>query len=447
LKTTRAAIMTLLLAGAAFAQNNSRTAPPPSLEGLFLEYSKAKLGRLRQRDPRSKYIYTIQAEKTSLMSNLLRTVYDNAYEMYKQGDYDGARELTAKILKMDPAFQDAAILHQASVELDGSGGSPLISGRQMIESRFDAGMALYRQGRLEDAAKKWEEVVKLSPGNLKARYWMKRVKRELADEHFRRGQKAYRQHRLSDALNQWYAALVLHPKYPRLISVISKAESELRRQDANARLQQALKLYGEGKTESALAVLDEVLRIEPSEGKARKLIAEIRLEIAKRHVSQGRKLYGSGKYALAIRQWNTAIEYGYDPRRANILITRARRQIKREVTQRRRRAEAKRQAKEEAKRRAEEETRRRAEEEVRRKEEEARRLDATPPEEPAESQPTTEESKRLATKHWNSGIIYYQKGDYEKARDEWVLCLKYDPGYTDCKSGLQKLDNTFGGGL
>ena len=167
----------------------------------------------------------------------------------------------------------------------------MISERRLVEDRFEEGMALYRQGRLVEASERWEESVKLSPGNLKARYWLRKVRGELADEHFRRGQSAYKQHRLRDALDQWYAALVLNPKFPRLMGVISKAEAELRRQEANDKLQSALSLYGQGKTDDSLKLLDEVLQIDPGEAKAQKLIAEIRLEIATQHVVRGRDLY------------------------------------------------------------------------------------------------------------------------------------------------------------
>ncbi|OIO11428.1 MAG: hypothetical protein AUJ52_02080 [Elusimicrobia bacterium CG1_02_63_36] len=426
----------------AFAAEAAR----PTMESLFLDYSKTQLGPLKEKDSKAKYLYTIQLEKSRLTHKLLRTVYENAYDLYKQGDFDGSRELTRKILSMDPSFQDAAILHRAAIELNGT-SKPMLSERKLVEDRFEEGLSLYRQGRLVEASQRWEEASKLSPGNFKARYWLKKVRGELADEHYRRGQTAYRQHRLRDALDQWYAALVLNPKYPRLMGVISKAESELRRQEANSKLQEALNLYGQGKTQESLKLLDDVLRIEPGEEKAQKLIAEIRLEIAKQHVAQGRKLYRGRDYTTAIKEWNRAVEFGYDPRRANVLIARARNQMRKEI-------EAKRQAEERArleaerKAREEEERRRREEEERRRAEEEAARtLEAEQPEAPPDPEPSDEENKRRAIKHWNAGIIYFQKGDYAKARDEWLLCKQFDTGNSDCQTGLQRLDSTYGGGL
>ncbi|MFA6092145.1 MAG: tetratricopeptide repeat protein [Elusimicrobiota bacterium] len=416
----------------------------PTLEGLFLDFSKTQLGTLSSHEAKKKYLYTIQLEKSRMMHRLLRTVYENAYDLYKEGDFDGSRELTAKILSMDPGFQDAAILHRASVELDGA-PKPGLSERRLVEDRFEEGMTLYRQGRLVEATQRWEEATKLSPGNLKARYWLRKARGELADEHFRRGQRAYQLHRLRESLDQWYSALVLNPKYPRLMGTIARVESELRRQEANDKLQQALALYGQGQSASALKLLDEVLRIEPGEAKAQKLINEIRLEIASQHVAEGRNQYKERQYKQAVDSWNKAVDYGYDPRRANVLIARAKEQMQRESEARRRKAE-------QAKRDAEEEEQRKKDEEERKKQEEADKAKA---EAAAASAPgdvqvqgagtAADENKKNAVRHWQQGLVAYQRNDYAKARDEWRLCVQFDPTNSDCSAGLQRIDQTYGG--
>ncbi|MBI5244300.1 MAG: hypothetical protein HY922_11590 [Elusimicrobia bacterium] len=421
----------------------------PSLESLFLDYTKTQLGSLSKNEAKKKYLYTIQLEKSRMMHKLLRTVYENAYELYREGDFDASRELTAKILSMDPGFQDAAILHRASIELSGA-VRPALSERRLVENRFEEGMSLYRQGRLVEAQQRWDEAVKLAPGNLKARYWLRRVRGELSDEHFRRGQKAYQMHRLRDALDQWYAALVLNPKFPQLVSNISRVEAELRRQEANEKLQEALNLYAQGRSDGALKVLDEVLQIEPGEAKAQKLISEIRLEIANQHVAEGRSKYKDRSYRQAIDFWNKAVDYGYDPRKANILIAKAKEQMTREADERRRRIEEERRAKEEAERRAKEEAeRKKVEDEAKAQQAAQARLQATPPAEPEQPQMPSagsEENKKDGLKHWEQGIAAFMRGDYEKAKEEWLLCKKFDPTNSDCIAGLQRVDNTFGGG-
>ena len=91
------------------AATKAATEAKPSLEGLFLDFSKTHLGPLHNPESRQKYQYTIQLEKARLMDNLLHTIYENAYELYKRGDYEGARELSGTILSMDPDFKEALV--------------------------------------------------------------------------------------------------------------------------------------------------------------------------------------------------------------------------------------------------------------------------------------------------------------------------------------------------
>ncbi len=432
----------LALAGSAWAVPNPRV----DTESLFLDMSKINLGRLRTEEEKRQYLKTIQLEKARITRKTLRAVYDNAYDLYKDGDYEGTKELTGKILSIDPAFQDAAMLQRASAELKGS-KHRVFSERKLVDDKLQEGMALYRQGRVVEAAQRWEEATKLAPANLRARYWLKKARNEIADEHFRRGQKAYRQRRLRDALDQWYAALLLNPRYPRLVGAIAKAESELREAEGNEKLQAALALYSQGRSEECLKALGEVLELSPGDARAQKLIAEIRLEIANGHIAEGRKLYLARKYLDAIAQWKKAVTYGYDSRSADQLIGRAREQMRREAEAKRLAEELAKQRAEEAKRRQEEEARRQ-EEDRRKAEEEAKKAMETPGAAGAGASlggTVTEQGKRSAVTHWNNGMIYFSKGDYEKARDEWTLCRQLDPTNVDCDTGLKRIDQQYGG--
>ncbi|MBI4422785.1 MAG: tetratricopeptide repeat protein [Elusimicrobia bacterium] len=443
--------MGLLLCEPAAAQKSKAPSRRADTESLFLDMSKINLGTITTEEDRKKYLYTIQLEKARITRKTLRAVYENAYDLYRAGDYEGTREMTARILAIDPGFEDAAILQRASIELKGS-RRPFISEKKLIEDKFDEGMALYRQGRVVEASERWEEAVKLAPGNLKARYWLKKSRGEIADEHFRRGQKAYRQHRLREALDQWYAALVLNPRYPRLVGAISKVESELRQADSNEKLQSALNLYAQGKTDEALKALDQVLQVEPGDSRAQKLIAEIRLEVANQHVAEGRRLYEARKYTQAMAEWKKATSYGYDPRAADRLVARAKDQMRREADAKKRAEEERQRREDEARRKAEEDARR-LEDEKRKAEEEAKRLELEAAAKSAPKGPSgplgspaaaSENDKRQAVQYWNSGIIFYQKGDYEKAREEWQRCKQLDPSNSDCITGLQRIDQSYG---
>lgn len=444
----------LLLLGvcaAASGWGQERLAPVRDADGLFLDMAKLNLGTVTSEEDKKKYIYTIQLEKARMMRKTLNGVYENAFDLYRKGDFSGARELTGKILAVDPAYEDASILQRATIELSGS-VKPYASSQKLIEDRFEEGMALYRQGRLVEAAGRWEESVKLSPSNLKARWWLKKVRGELAEDHFRRGQKAYRQHRLRECLDQWYAALVLNPRFPRLVSSIAKVEAEAREADANERLQTALNLYSQGLIDESIKMLDEVLALGPGNAKAQKLQAEIRAEMASQHVTAGRKLYESRKYEEAQKEWKKAVTYGYDTRAADQLISRAKEQVRREDAAKRRATEIAKQKKEEEERRAAEIAKAEAEAKAKAEADAKAAAAAAGPTGTPKTDPATtaaaagvsEENKRQSQQYYLSGIIYYDKGDFEKARNEWTHALQLDPGNPDAKAGLERINSLYG---
>lgn len=453
-----ARLLAVLAVLAAAAAVRAQDAPAPKVketEGLFLDMSKLNLGTVTSEDDKKKYIYTIQLEKARLTRKTLKIVYENAFDLYKDGRFEEANELTRKILSIDPGYEDASILNRATLDLKGS-AAPHVSERRMLEDRFEEGMALYRQGRLAEAAEKWDEVSKLSPGNLKSRYWLRKARGEMADEHFRRGQKAYKQHRLREALDQWYAALVLNPRYPRLTAAIAKVEAEAREQDANEKLQTALNLYSQGLVLESLKMLDQVLEAGPGNVKAQKLQAEIRAEVANQHVAEGRRLYEARMYDKAIGEWKAAVEYGYDPKASDQLVARAKEQIRREDVAKKRAVEAAKEREVSSKKQKEEAAK--ADAEAKKKDEEdkakaaadAKTAAATGSAPPAGSTPAagaaSDNAKQQSQQAYLEGVIFYQKGDYEKARDKWMHAKQLDPSNTDAAAGIEKIEKLYGAG-
>jgi tetratricopeptide (TPR) repeat protein len=447
-----AAVLALAAAGAARAQDAA--APKvKEADALFLDMSKLNLGTVTSDDDKKKYIYTIQLEKARMTRKTLKIVYENAFDLYKDGRFEEANELTRKILAIDPGYEDASILNRATLDLKGS-AAPRVSEHHMLEDRFEEGMSLYRQGRLAEAADKWDEVSKLSPGNLKARYWLRKARSEMADEHFRRGQKAYKQHRLREALDQWYAALVLNPRYPRLTAAIAKVEAEAREQDANEKLQTALNLYSQGLVLESLKMLDQVLEAGPGNVKAQKLQAEIRAEVANQHVAEGRRLYESRQYDKAVGEWKAAVEYGYDPKAADQLVARAKEQIRREEAAKKRAVEVAKERKEEDKKKAEEtakadaEAKKKAEEDKAKADADAKAAAATASTPAANTPPAgiSDNAKSQSAQSYLEGMILFQQGNYDKARDKFLHAKQLDPSNIDAAQGLERIEKLYGAG-
>ncbi len=312
-----------------------------------------------------------------------------------------------------------------------------------MDDRFQEGLVLYRDGRLAEAEAKWKEAAQLSPYNLKVRYWLHRVRHELAGIHFERGERAWRQHRLADALDQWYSALVLDPRYPRLVAVITQAEADHRKEVANHRLQEALSLYGQGKIPEALAKLDAVLAQSPGNPRVERLMGELRKEMADQHVDQGRRYYSQRKFPQAISEFKLAVQYGYDPGTADALIAQVLETKRREKEEAAAALLARKKRKEE---KAKEESAKAQKQEELKKEELAPAKPA-----PAVAVSTgpaviTQGAKRASEQHYFAGIIAFQKGDYQEARRQWTLAKQMDPSNSDAQAGLERIDQIYSEG-
>lgn len=63
---------------------------------------------------------------------------------------------------------------------------------------------------------------------------------------------------------------------------------------------------------------------------------------------------------------------------------------------------------------------------------------------PAKASPASSESPRethaRAQQAYLSGVVYFQKGDYVRAREEWSRALRLDGANDDAKAGLARLD-------
>lgn len=428
-----------LLACQAAAQTKEKTTTEA---GIFLDLQRINLGTLSSLEEKKNYLMTIQLEKQRIQNHMLRGIYENAYDLYRQGDYERSQELTAKILSIDPSFQDAQMLLQASGQLKGA--SRGIGERVMLEDRFDEGMNLYKEGKVVEAIRKWEEVLKLSPGNMRASYWLNKAKKELSDEYRRRGDAAYPR-RLKEALDNWYNALLYNKNNPELLALVSNAEDEMRDQVASQNLAYGLELYEAGKLVEAYNALKKVLEVQPGDTKAQKLVKEVRGEIAKSYVTQGRKSYGDRRYPDAIESWNKARSWGYSPDFVDQLVARAKEMIKRESEEKRAKAD---QVRQDAAAAAEAEKRKREEAQA---DKIRAAMDGATGEKSGTALPAagaksgpSEENRRAAQKRYETGLGYLMTGDYERARSEFTAAKQLDPSNPDVDAGLRKIDQLLG---
>jgi len=430
-----AAIFTAALCAPLHAQKRVK-----SEESLFLDLHKTGLGSLNELDEKRKFIETIKLEKQRLQGTMLNNVYENAFEYYKRGNYEDAKDLAAKILSIDPNNQDAQMLLEASNQLRGS-LRPGMSEKLMIEDRFKNALSYYTEGRIVEAHAKMQEVVKLSPNNIKAKYWLAKMKDDLKEYYFEQGAADYKARDLKGSLDNFYNALLIKPKDGLTIEWITRVEDELRAQKANDRLKEALEFYAQGKLLAAYQGLRGALEVQPGDSKAGKLLNEVKTEIENGFVAAGKKLYGARRYPEAIGEWDKAKPYTSNMSYLNNLISRARQQMKMESDDKKRRAE------EAARRAREEEERRAKEEEDRRKAEaDAKRKGMTIEEVAKKPAGVSEENKAAAQTHYLEGLKYFQNSNYDEARNEWTKAKQLDPTNADTAAGLKRIEQILAGG-
>ena len=430
-----AAIFTAALCAPLHAQKRVK-----SEESLFLDLHKTGLGSLNELDEKRKFIETIKLEKQRLQGTMLNNVYENAFEYYKRGNYEDAKDLAAKILSIDPNNQDAQMLLEASNQLRGS-LRPGMSEKLMIEDRFKNALSYYTEGRIVEAHAKMQEVVKLSPNNIKAKYWLAKMKDDLKEYYFEQGAADYKARDLKGSLDNFYNALLIKPKDGLTIEWITRVEDELRAQKANDRLKEALEFYAQGKLLAAYQGLRGALEVQPGDSKAGKLLNEVKTEIENGFVAAGKKLYGARRYPEAIGEWDKAKPYTSNMSYLNNLISRARQQMKMESDEKKRRAE------EAARRAREEEERRAKEEEDRRKAEaDAKRKGMTIEEVAKKPAGVSEENKAAAQTHYLEGLKYFQNSNYDEARNEWTKAKQLDPTNADTAAGLKRIEQILAGG-
>ena len=411
-----------------------------SEESLFLDLQKTGLGSLSEFEEKKRFLGTVQIEKEKIQREMLKSIYENAFDYYRQCNYEEARDLASKILSIDPNFNDASMLLEAADQLRG-GPRAFMSKKIMIEDRFKSALSLYNEGRIVEAHKKMQEVEKLSPNNIKAKYWLGRMKDDLKQYYFQEGEDAYKARNFKGALDSLYNALFIRPRDAVTVQWITRIEDEVRQERANDRLKAALELYAQGKLKEACEGLGRVLEIQPGDSKANKLLNEVKSEIEQDYISSGKELYSARRYTEAMDEWNNARPYSSNISYLDKLAARAREQMRVEAGEKRRRSE------EAARRAKEEEARRKTEEEENKKAaEEAKRKGASLEEAKAKPQGVTEENRLAAQLHYVEGLKYFQNANYEKARDEWTISKQLDPGNSDSAAGLKRIEQTLAGG-
>lgn len=416
--------------------------------GMLLDLSKISLGTLNDVEERKQYLSTVQLEKQRIQNYTLRMVYENAYQLYKHGDYQRAQELAQTILSIDPNFTQAQTL---AMQANHMGTYGTVSESQVIEAKFQEALRLYDSGRLVEANQKLDEVLTIRPGNSKAQTWKRKINADIAAEYVRRGDTAYDAGNYQTALDNWYNALMIRKEDSSLVTKISQTENLLRKQQVQDAMEQAMAYYNQGQFVEAYSVFERIIKIQPGDQRVQKYMMQLKEEIYDGYANAGSKAYGNGKYDSAIAYWTKAKKWGANTAEMDTWIKKARN------------------AKEAALRAAAEKTKRTVKRTTDAQGNIVEEITETTtvtkpvpqPEEPEplpetvgvnetlpELTPTTgrvsEEARAASRQKYVEGLDAFNQDDYERAREAWVQAVQLDPGNTDAAIGLQKVEELTG---
>lgn len=442
-------------------------------EGMLLDLSKISMGTLNDVEEKKQYLSTVQLEKQRIQNYTLRMVYENAYLLYKRGDYQRAQEMAQTILSIDPNFKQAQTLAQQASNM-GTYGT--ISEAQVIEAKFQETIRLYDSGRLVEANDKLNEILTIQPGNSKAQSWKRKIDYDIAKEYTRRGDVAYEEGDYQRALDAWYNALLMRKDDPKLLAKISDTENKLRKQQVADSMKQAMEFYNKGQFVESYAVFERITKIQPGDPRVQKYMSQLKNEIAAGYYNAGNKSYNSNRFDQAISYWTNAKKWGADASTMDGLIKRARNAKENNLRVKQQQALKAEQAAQKAEQAAQ-----KAEEAA------AEALEEEPIETVAvegnvpglsggsvipgsipgaipgssgtmgssvgavgtnETLPTlggtvnrvSAEASAASRAKYIEGLDAFNQDDYERARQAWIVAKQLDPGNSDADLGLRKVE-------
>lgn len=399
----------------------------------FLGLGNVGLEKLNDVQEKKKFLDVVYSEKEKVQEYVLKRILDNAYELYQNGDYEGAATVAKKVLSIDPSYEEARIIADAS---SGTGQNNNLAKGLSFDKQMEEALSLYQKGEVLEAYKRMAVLSRLSPRNVKAKYWYKKIEGDLKDYYVSKAEAYYASGDKKNALSMYYKAIEYAPKDENIMTKITQIEAEIRQDMINQKLKTALELYAGGKLENSYDVLKEAISINPGDEKTNRLFNELRNEIKTKYIESGNSYFRKKNYSMAIKSYTIAMKYSDDPAKIDKMISDVKKTMKKE---------------EELKKKKEEE-RKRKEEERKKKEEEAKKQQQQNDQQQSSSEQQdkkdviTEQNRIAAQKHYLEGIKYLQSGDYQKAKESFTIAKKLDPTNADIDAALKRIDQVISGG-
>jgi tetratricopeptide (TPR) repeat protein len=265
------------------------------------------------------YQDSIQATKQSIADETLGIFYHDALDYYHEKRYDDALQLLDKIYSINPHYQDVESLRQTIHKKMQNTQTEQNMGT--IRDWMKKGDDALHAGQRVAAVSFWKQALTFDPNYAPAKKKIQEVNQALAKKEFEAGYIHHQHGELEDALDSWSNAIALDPTYKQrgLLLLMSKVESQVKR-DKIARLAaQGYDQYQQSLLEDSLKTYEELSALEPRHEEARRMTAKIKIQLGQAALKAAQTALSKHAYKEAMAQADKTVQYGYEVSRAEAI--------------------------------------------------------------------------------------------------------------------------------
>ena len=406
----------------------------------FLEEVEAK--RESTRREILKRAKTVIAER----KKKVKESYERGIKHYKRGEFLKAGEAFNAALEIEPEHKEA----KKYLELIGKRLEEIVNKgefKTVAELYYAQGTVFYIKGEWAKAISQWENALKIDPSNKEISEFIKIARKRRQEEEafekaevlYRDGLAQYNKGKINEAIKQLEEVIKFNPQHRRAQELLAKVRekvAEIKKEERARRLRETvdkryfrgIDYYAEGQFNKAIKEWRGVLKIDPTHRGAKEYLKKARDKIARAnsrgkggkgkarnpkeekievYYRQGINYYLAGGFKEAIRQWEEVLKMEPAHKGAREYIAKAKERLKKsgegigygdyqkEI------------------------------------EEYVKELE--------KNGTTDEEKEELIAMHYQDGLVAYAHGDLSQAMKEWQIVLKLDPEHKKARRAIIKL--------
>lgn len=372
--------------------------------------------------------------------------YEKGIKQYKRGEFLRAGEAFNAVLEIEPEHKEAKkyleLIEKRLQDIVNKGEFESVG-----ELYYAQGIIFYIKGEWAKAIPQWENALKIYRSNKEISEFLKIAQKRKQEEEvfekaevlYRDGLAQYNKGKINEAIKQLEEVIKFNPQHRKAQELLAKVREKVAdikkeerernlRETVDKRYFQGIDYYAEGQFNKAIKEWQEVLKIDPTHSGAKEYLKKARDKIARVnsrekggkgkasndreekievYYRQGINYYLAGEFKAAIGQWGEVLKMDPSHNGATGYIAKAKERLK--IS-------------------GEGMGYSDYQEEI---EEYVKELEKTGT--------TDEEKDELVAMHYQDGLVAYAHGDLSQAMKEWQIVLKLDPEHKKARRAIIKL--------